>query len=99
LLLLLFVSTIAFSQNTAIQTPQDGFYKGFYANKTIKEKGHYKQGLKQGIWYYYSELGVMEKKEKYKLGELQWQLFFEKGKLTKIIDKKGKVTERSKCGC
>lgn len=89
----------AFGQNTTLQLPSNGSYKVFYRNGLIKEKGQYNNTQKKGIWYFYNENGVLEKKEKYKNGTLLWQIFYEKGRITKTIDKNGKVTERSKCGC
>ena len=91
-----FAFTFSFGQNIL---PSNGKYKTYFKNGNLMEKGHYKDAQKNGIWYYYNENGLLLKKENFIHGESQWQLFFEKGKVTKIIDKNGKVTERSKCGC
>ncbi len=89
----------AFAQQKTNQLPENGTHKIFYSNGSIKEKGRYKNSQKQGVWYFYTEKGVVEKKEKYKKGELRWQIFYNKGKITKTIDRDGKVVERPKCGC
>jgi hypothetical protein len=80
--------------------PGDGVYKEFYSDGDIKIRGHYKESKKQGVWFYYLPNGPVEKKEKYRGGELQWQIFYnERGKISKTVDKNGVVTERPKCGC
>ena len=93
-----FLST-SYGQNADTIMPSNGAYKSYYKSGKIQEKGHFKNSLKKGVWYFYNERGLLLKKEKYVEGKLQWQLFFERGKIIKIIDKNGRVTERSKCGC
>ena len=95
--MLVFVA--AFGQTGIPNLPSNGSYKEFYKTGLIKEKGHYKNAQRKGIWYFYNERGVLEKKEKYKNGPSLWQIFNKKGKITKKIDKNGTITERSKCGC
>jgi antitoxin component YwqK of YwqJK toxin-antitoxin module len=70
-----------------------------HANGRVHIKGTYQNGLKHGVWFEYEENGMLQKKEKWKRGEMLWQLFYEKGKLRRSIDKKGNVKERPACGC
>lgn len=96
---LIFLFLTSFGQTPEIVIPSNGKYKQLYKNGETMEKGHFKNSQKNGIWYYYNENGMLQKKEKFIFGKSQWQIFFDKGKITKIIDNNGKVTERSKCGC
>ena len=88
-----------YSQTSENSLPLNGKYKLYYKDGTLMEKGHYKNSKKTGLWYFYNDSGLLLKKEKYQDDQLLWQIFFEKGKITKIIDKNGKITERPKCGC
>lgn len=96
---LLVSKPFVFAQKPDSTAFADGIYKKKYLNGITKERGKYHQSKKQGIWYYYSENGVVLKKEKYDGGVLQWQLFFDKGRITQTIDKNGKVVKRPNCGC
>lgn len=79
--------------------PENGKFLTYHKNGKVAEKGFYLQNQKHRIWYFYNEFGVVIKKERWKSGKLMWQIFYEKGKVTKTIDKDGKVTERPACGC
>lgn len=69
-------------------------------NGKPSEKGKYINAKKHGIWIYYYETGMMSQKEKWKHGTLLWQVYYtEKGKVSKTVNKKGKVTVRPACGC
>ena len=96
---IIFHFSFSLGQNPQQKVPINGKYKLLYKNGKVMEKGHYKNSQKTGVWYLYNENGMLNKKEKFLIGVSQWQIFFEKGKITKIIDKNGKITERSKCGC
>jgi antitoxin component YwqK of YwqJK toxin-antitoxin module len=96
---LLILKPFVFAQNSDSTSLTNGIYRIKYLNGNTKEKGKYYQSKKQGVWYYYSENGVVLKKEKYNSGVLKWQLFFDKGKITQTIDKNGKVIKRPNCGC
>jgi len=76
-----------------------GVQKNKYENKVVKESGKLQYGAKHGRWIYYNANGTVEHKEKWKNGTLLWQLFYEKGKIIRTIDKNGIETKRSKCGC
>lgn len=48
----------------------NGLYKDYYYKTGIlKAKGHYKNGKKQGKWYYYDEAGNLKKKMMYEDGD------------------------------
>ena len=96
---LFFVLINVYSQTSENSLPLNGKYKLYYKDGALKEKGHFKNSKKTGLWYFYNDSGLLLKKEKYQDDQLLWQIFFEKGKITKIIDKNGKITERPKCGC
>jgi antitoxin component YwqK of YwqJK toxin-antitoxin module len=82
------------------QTPPNGKYLARYANGTLSQKGYYTNNQKDKRWYYYNEKGIIERKEKWAKGELQWTIFYSaKGKITRTIDKEGKETVRPACGC
>lgn len=96
----LIISSFVFALAVSAQTgPPNGLYIERHSNGKPKVKGHYKLGQKEGIWYELDENGNMFKKEKFKQNISQWQIFYEKGKVIRTIDKKGKIKERSKCGC
>jgi len=98
--LALIISLFVFALSTSAQSaPPDGPYIEHHPNGKPKVKGHYKLGQKEGTWYELDENGNMLKKEKFKQNISQWQIFYEKGKVIRTIDKKGKIKERSKCGC
>jgi antitoxin component YwqK of YwqJK toxin-antitoxin module len=84
---------------SAQSAPPDGPYIERHDNGKPKIKGHYKSGNKEGVWYELDPNGNMLKKEKFKHNVVQWQIFYEKGKVIRTIDKKGNVKERPKCGC
>ena len=93
---LLFAGT----QNACAQTPANGKYEARAANGNLIETGYYDNSQKDKRWAYYNEKGIIERKEKWDKGELQWQIFYnERGKITRTIDKKGKEKVRPACGC
>lgn len=95
----LIVCLMLLHQAMAQSTPMNGKYKTYYRSGGVKESGKYKDGVKHGIWMYYLESGSLTRKEKWKMGTLLWQFFYEKGKLIRTIDKDGKETKRPGCGC
>lgn len=88
-----------FGQNTDTIYPVNGKYKTLYPSGIEKEKGYFRNSMRCGVWYYYAENGVVEKKVKYREDKIIWQIFYNKGKITKTIDRNGVVKERPKCGC
>ena len=81
------------------QSPQNGRYKEYFSDGSIKVSGYYKNGLKIKTWLYYQEGGKLVTKEKWKNGEINWKVKYEEGKVSEIIDKEGNVKVYSKCGC
>lgn len=78
----------------------EGKYSVNYPNGRLKEKGFYKGGVKHRTWYYYSEAGLMERREKWKNGVMVLQVFYNaKGKVIKTIDRNGKEFIRPPCNC
>ena len=75
-------------------------YTETYENGTIKLKGRLDNGVRKGIWIYYNEKGMVVKKEHYKKGILKLtRIYNEKGKLSKVIDARGKERVLNDCGC
>ncbi|MFA6261866.1 MAG: hypothetical protein WC760_10385 [Bacteroidia bacterium] len=83
----------------ALAGTPDGKYREKYANGKVKVTGYYKNDSKHKVWMYYDEYGRMTLKEKWKMGTLLWKAEYEEGRLSRTIDKDGKVLERPKCGC
>ncbi len=78
----------------------NGRYSVNYPSGQVKERGFYKLGAKHKTWYYYSEAGHMDRKEKWQNGVLEWAVYYTaKGKVSKTIDRKGKVTTPAPCNC
>jgi antitoxin component YwqK of YwqJK toxin-antitoxin module len=99
---LVFSAVLLFGGSSHVwaQSPTDGRYKSLNTNGTTKEMGFYANGQKHKRWSYYNENGLLERKEKWENGALQWQIFYNaKGKITRSIDKKGKERVRPACGC
>ena len=48
-----------------------GEYTSYYKNKTTKEMGNYEQGIKVGLWKYYSEKNKLMKEEIWDKGVLK----------------------------
>lgn len=46
----------------------NGFYSVFYLNKNLKEQGHFKTGLKNGIWKSWKEDGSLQATTNWKRG-------------------------------
>ncbi|NLE05852.1 MAG: hypothetical protein GX638_13785 [Crenarchaeota archaeon] len=53
-----------------LYTPLNGKYLEYYKNGDMKIKGQYVDGDKDGIWYYYFEQDILEKKEIWDKGVL-----------------------------
>lgn len=83
----------------AFEPPANGHYKELYSNGKTREKGYFLKGVKHKIWQYYDENGRILKKEKWQAGELQWQIFYKNGRISRTIDKDGKEQVRPACGC
>ena len=78
----------------------EGKYSVNYSSGRLKEKGFYKGGLKHKLWLYYTETGVLMRKEKWKNGVLIWSAFYNsKGKVIKTIDQNGKEFVPPPCNC
>lgn len=78
----------------------NGKYTSHYPNGHLKESGLYKDGAKHKTWYYYSEGGLMERKEKWKFGVMVWQIYYSpKGKVIKTVDKNGNEKVPAPCNC
>jgi len=96
--MLLFAMLLLTAQMQAFP-PVNGYYKELYKSGHPKEQGYFRDGKKHKTWIYYNENGTVHLKEKWKSGALIWQIFYEKGRVSHTIDKDGKVTQKSKCGC
>lgn len=91
---------LAGTQSANAQTPANGKYVAHTSDGKLIETGYYTNSQKDKRWTYYNEKGIVERKEKWDKGELQWQIFYnERGKITRTIDKKGKEKVRPACGC
>jgi antitoxin component YwqK of YwqJK toxin-antitoxin module len=95
ILLLLNVSAPAFTQ----PQPSDGRYRSLHKNGKTEETGYYKNGLKYGMWYQYNDQGVVLRKQKWKKGELHWQVEYENGRRARITNSKGNVRVLPACSC
>jgi antitoxin component YwqK of YwqJK toxin-antitoxin module len=72
----------------------------YHENGMVKEKGTLRKGEKHGKWREYRDNGVILKETKYKMGQFRRErLFNEKGKLSQIRDRKGKIHKMNECGC
>lgn len=100
ILIILFLLLLNISETKALlQPPAEGRYKEYYADGTAKERGFYLHSQKHKLWYYYNPNGTIDRKEKWKEGILQWQIFYSKGRIIKTIDKNGVIKTRPNCGC
>jgi antitoxin component YwqK of YwqJK toxin-antitoxin module len=98
--LFLIFSIIALIVNLHAQNPvPDGAFSTHHLNGKLSQRGRYKDGLRIGIWMYYDNTGLILKKERWKRDVLQWESHYIKGRVVKIIDKKGRVRHRPECGC
>ncbi|MBX7205433.1 MAG: hypothetical protein K1X81_08425 [Bacteroidia bacterium] len=92
------LSKLAFAQLPADST--SGVYKTYYNSGKIQMKGRFKNGVRNGSFYYFAEDGKLLKQEIYHKGKLNWTYFFnDHGRVIRKIDKKGKVTTKPDCGC
>ena len=102
LISIVFFLFIGFAGNslTIVQQPIKGKYTEHYPDKTLRVKGHYVKGNKDGFWFYYGQNKIIEKKELYKKGNLKRVYIYNvKGQLSEIIDEKGNITTKPTCGC
>lgn len=53
------------------------------AKKMIGNVGRFKKGNEKGVWKYYSDLGVIEKKEVYRHGKIKTTLYYYDGTVWK----------------
>ncbi len=75
-------------------------FKNYYENGVIKLKGVKKNEVNVGTWYYYSEKGLLTKKERWKNGVLKLTIKYnEKQKVSEMIDENGKIKKFNGCGC
>ena len=80
--------------------PNTSKFRAFYPNGNAKVKGRFKNGNKQGNWFYYSENGLLQKRERYNNGILKATFNYNnKGLLINVINKKGKIINKKACGC
>lgn len=63
----LFPKTITYSY---LNWANDGWFISYYSKGTVSSKGKYYKDLKDGVWKYYNEEGVLIRREKYKKGKL-----------------------------
>lgn len=78
----------------------NGKHRYYFPNGQLKLKNRFKNGQANGTWKYYNEKGQLVKQEKYRKGQLRWTFHYNhRGRLIRIIDKKGKETKKSDCGC
>lgn len=78
----------------------NGKHRYYFSNGHLKLENRFKNKLASGTWKYYNEKGRLIKQEKYRKGRLKWTFHYnEQGRLIRIIDKKGKETKKSDCGC
>jgi hypothetical protein len=98
--MLLLVTCLLFTAQVYGGEPFNGKYIERYTTGTVKVKGYFKAGKKHYNWFYYSEKGVILKRERYKADTLLVVYAYnEKGKLASITDKNGKITYKWGCGC
>ena len=78
----------------------NGKHRYYFPNGKLKLQNRFKSGKANGTWKYYNEKGQLVKQEKYRKGQLRWTFHYNSsGRLIRIIDKKGKETKKSDCGC
>lgn len=78
----------------------EGKYIERYENNKVKVKGHYRNGQKNGNWFYFAPGGILQKRERWASGQLKLTfLYNEKGRLASITNDKGVTTYKPGCGC
>ncbi|HCS21027.1 MAG TPA: hypothetical protein DIW47_10795 [Bacteroidetes bacterium] len=78
---------------------KDGRYRQYNDSHQLVFEGHYKNGLRQGIFKEYDASGFLLTKSKYKRGTLRWTQLYKDGKIYATIDRKGVYRKRKDCGC
>jgi antitoxin component YwqK of YwqJK toxin-antitoxin module len=78
----------------------DSTFTTYHENGMVKETGRFRNGEKHGKWREYRDNGIILKETKYKKGVFKWEhLFNDKGRLSQIRDRKGKIHKMNECGC
>jgi hypothetical protein len=99
--LLLFL--LVFSGKAYAQKPKKEEWKpvvAYHSNGRLMLTGNELNGQKEGRWEYFTDKGLLEKREKWKKGKMKWAVFYnEKRKKTRSIDSKGREKKYSSCGC
>lgn len=99
IIVFLLIGHISSGLNT-VQQPINGKYTEYYPDNTLRVKGRYVKGNKDGYWFYFAQNKIVEKKEYFKKGTLKRTYIYNpKGKLSQIIDEKGNITTKPACGC
>ena len=83
---------------TPFNPPDNGRFKSVYENGKTKEEGYFRNGKKDKRWFYYDENGTVNLKERWKKGNLIWQVYYKKGKVVKTVDRFGKISIKPGCG-
>ncbi|MHB1278863.1 MAG: toxin-antitoxin system YwqK family antitoxin [Bacteroidia bacterium] len=78
---------------------QNGRYRQYNDSHQLVFEGHYKNGIRQGIFKEYDASGLLITKAKYKQGKLRWTQLYKNGKIYAVIDRKGVYRKRKDCGC
>ncbi|RXK57812.1 hypothetical protein ESA94_20040 [Lacibacter luteus] len=77
-----------------------GLYMNYFENGIAKDSGHYKEGLRDGVWIHRTTEGTWKGAYKNGIRYNEWKLYNAMGKLSLIIfyNKQGKETGRKKMG-
>ncbi len=77
-----------------------GLYMNYFDNGIVKDSGHYKNGLRDGVWVHRTTEGNWKGAYKNGIRYNEWKLYNAAGKLSLIIfyNKQGKETGRKKMG-
>ena len=71
-----------------------------YENGNKKHVEKFKNGEKCGIWNYYAPTGYLERRERYRKGQLVFTWHYnEEGRLSESVNKSGKRKQHKSCGC
>lgn len=78
---------------------QNGRYRHYNDSLQLVFEGHYKNGLRHGIFKEFDTTRLLITKSKYKRGKLRWMQLYKDGKIYAVIDRKGVYRKRKDCGC